>query len=342
MYAQQRRTNSRSKASRHALALALLASAGAAQAHQFCVSTAAQLQNALKQSGIGGAYNNESNIVRVVRGTYLTGAATNNGPFYYYSSAGGHLDLYGGYDSTCTSTNWHAAQTVLDGNHHTQVLSLYGLHGEIDVAGFTIQNGESDQWGAGVAMTSGGSAVLIGNIIRNNHSSASGGALDMNTLLGGNLLYLANNVIVGNASDQGLGVGRAYAQGIETLVYNNTIADNTTASAQEMGGLFLLGPTPAYVINNIFWGNTFAGMHIDSSSLTYDYNDSGYTIFNVIPDESIGNLSVQPKFVNRNAGNYHLAPSSPLIGISPYHFTETDPDGNPGSASGLEDLGAYH
>ena len=313
-----------------------------AHAHNFCVSTAAQLQGALHDAGSGGVYNNESNIIRVVKGTYKTGSATGNGPFYYYSSNGGHMDLYGGYNAGCTSTSWNAAQTVLDGNNATQVLSLYSSVGEVDVAGFTIQNGHTDQYGAGVTINAfagtAGSAIVIGNIIRNNHSTTYGGGT--NIYAGsGNLLLLANNVIVDNSADQGVGAGFAVGNGDESLIYNNTVSGNTGVT--DLGGLFLNGQADTYVINNIFWNNTYEGLRADSANvLAFDYNDYGTVVLASVP-ENIGNLQVSPQFVNRNAGNYHLSAGSPLVDASPDSFGFHDPDGTTG-AGALDNIGAYH
>jgi len=313
-----------------------------AQAHNFCVSTAAQLQSALHDAGSGGAYNNESNIIRVVKGTYKTGSATGNGPFYYYSTNGGHMDLYGGYNAGCTSTSWNATQTVLDGNNATQVLSLYSRVGEVDVVGFTIQNGYTDQPGAGVTINGyanlAGAAIVIGNIVRNNHSTTGGGGVNVYAGIG-NLLLLANNVIVDNIADQGVGAGFAVGNGDESLIYNNTVSGNTGVT--DLGGLFLNGQANTYVINNIFWNNTYEGLRADSANvLAFDYNDYGTVILGNVP-ENIGNLSVPPQFVNRNAGNYHLAAGSPLIDASPDSFGFHDPDGNTGSGA-MENIGAYH
>ena len=65
------------------LGCALLIGGGFAQAHEFCVSTAAELQGALTAASDGGAFNGEDNFVHVFQGTYMVGSATGGGPFRY-------------------------------------------------------------------------------------------------------------------------------------------------------------------------------------------------------------------------------------------------------------------
>jgi hypothetical protein len=72
-----------------------------------------------------------------------------------------------------------------------------------------------------------------------------------------------------------------------------------------------------------------------------EYNDYG-TIGGVAPGGSVGNVSVNPQFVNAAGGNFRLAAGSPVIGISPRStFGGNDLDGNAYPIGGFLDLGAY-
>jgi len=333
----------RAIALRTLLALALSAIGSSVHAHVFCVSTAAQLQQALTQASTGGMYNGESNIISVVKGIYKIGTATNHGPFHYASAASGYLLVYGGYDADCTTTSWKAAQTVLDGDHDSQVLTIRSAVGEVEVDAFTIQNGESGQYGAGLAINfvagDDSQAIIVHNIIRNNHSTTMAGGIDIGAGGSGNYLWLQNNVISGNSADQGLGAGEVHGNGGSTLVLNNTVTQNTSANG-DGGDLYVFG-NDIYVVNNIFWNNDSYGLYLASQGATLNYNDYG-ALAGHAPALSNGNVSVPPQFVNAGAGNFHLAAGSPLIAFSPYLSGGTDPDGNPAPQTGSMNVGAYN
>ena len=336
----------RSRTQKRALAMSAIAMllASQAQAHDFCVSTATGLQNALTDSSDGGMYAGELNQVFVVRGTYSTGSATSNGAFHYHNSTiSARLYLRGGWNSGCTSQKQKAALTVLDGNNSTQVLSLRQADGELDVTALTIQNGETTRKGAGVEVNfvSGDNArvVMTGNIIRNNHTTNSDGGLYVAS--GGDTVFLENNVITDNSADGGNGAGSYISAGVG-VVYNNTVARNTTTMTGGTGGLSFSSSVNGFVVGNIFWNNTTYGIYLASANVRLDYNDYG-TQGGVTPSTTIGDLSTDPKFVDAAGGDYHLMGNSPLLGTtaSP-SIASIDPDGNDVPAGGKGDMGAYN
>ena len=332
-----------------ALGCTLLMACGYAQAHVFCVSTATQLQGALTDASDGGMYNGEDNNVLVVQGTYVVGSATGNGPFHYHSTASvGEMNLRGGYDAGCAIQTRKASLTVLDGNHIAQVLSIRSSTANISVVNFTIQNGETSQVGAGLAVNfvsgDNSGAVIQGNFIRNNHTTGQAGGL---FVIGGasglRFLYVQNDLITGNSADSGFGAGKVIGPGGDTDFDNCTVTQNTTTLAGGSGGLYYDGsgsPLP-YVANSIFWNNTNAGIYLANSNVHMDYNDYG-TLGGAVPVASIGNLSVNPRFVDAAGGDFHLAGDSPLLGKSPELYGNIDPDGNQGPAGGKMDMGAYN
>ncbi len=326
---------------------ALLVASAHAQAHTFCVSSAAELQGALDEASDGGIYNGENNIVLVVKGTYMVGSATSNGPFHYHSTAAtGQFRILGGYNAACTLRTKKASLTVLDGNGIAQVLSIRRSTSNIAVIYLTIQNGETNQPGGGLMINplSGddSGADIENNIIRNNHTSNQAGGLFVHAGDAGDDLYVLNNVITGNSADFDIGAGAVIGNSPIASVYNNTVTRNTTALAGGTGGLYYGGAgADAYIANNIFWNNTTYGIYLTSSHVHLDNNDIG-TAGGFSPVSSTGNISLNPRFVDAVGGDFHLAGDSPLLGAFPLGFANLDPDGNGSPTSGKVDCGAYN
>jgi hypothetical protein len=332
-----------SSATTRALTAALLFAGSSAHAHTFCVSNATQLQSALTDSSNGGMYNGEDNFVDVVQGTYATGAATGNAPFFYYSTSTHQLFINGGYTANCSSQSLKASLTILDGNGSTGVLTLRSGSGVILVATVTMQNGHSDEPGAGLQVnylvTVNAPVNISDTIIRNNHSTVGAGGLYASGA--GSSLYVSNNLISGNSAEGQDGAGYVTGYGQYTELYNNTVTQNTsTAFTNPSGGLYCAGTTPCQIYNNIFWNNTNYGIFLGNSGAVLSHNDYG-TLGGETPASDISNLSVNPQFVDSANGNFHLAANSPLLGYGTPQGTITDLDGHPYSTSGGIDLGAY-
>jgi parallel beta-helix repeat protein len=325
---------------------ALLAVSTCVQAHTFCVSTATQLQNALTDSSDGGMYVGQINQVRVVAGTYNTGNATGNGPFHYSNLSGlGYFDLQGGWDAGCHQRTQKAALTVLDGNNTTRVLHLRQVANELDVSSFTIQHGQTNQVGAGLAINDGSGdnseVVVSGNIIRDNHTSNSAGGIFASSAT--SYVEVYNNLITGNSADAGNGAGEVLAH--IGSVEHNTVTRNTTTASGETGGLYFSSSASGFVDYNIFWNNTNAGIYLGSSQVQLDYNDIGVH-GGSNPFTFTGDVSVDPGFVDAAGGNFHLTADSPLLGAMAVdgEYQSVDPDGNANTLAsyGKTDAGAYN
>jgi hypothetical protein len=324
----------------------MLVAAGAAQAHTFCVSTAAELQTALDKSSTGGTYDGEDNVIHLAPNTYHTGSATGNGPFHFASTAAFGISLMGGWTADCASFNFDATSAMLDGGGAggTPVLKLNSTQGNVTVFSLTIQNGDSDSVGAGLNVNStfgdNGNVTIINNIIKNNHTSQQNGGLVVET--GGGPMILQSNLIVGNSADLGNGAGEVAGNGTVTYFFNNTVVQNTTALTNGVGGLNYEGISDCDIASNIFFGNDNVGLYLASGAhVVLEYNDYG-TIGGVAPGGSVGNVSVNPQFVNAAGGNFRVAAGSPVIGISPRStFGGNDLDGNAYPIGGFLDLGAY-
>lgn len=328
-------------------AILLVANTGAC-AHPFCVSDANALQDALTQASDNGAYNGEDNFINIVQGTYFTGTATNNKPFSYASTApGGHsLHIAGGFRPGCFQQQIAAVQTVLDGSGATGVLSLQNLHGDISISNLTIQNGHSNQIGAGLQINHlnnlGGGVNVTDTIIRHNSSSANAGGLYLYSV---DYVSVSANLIVDNHSDKQYGAGQLIGNGPTNSfqVYNNTVTQNTSgASTNPVGGLYCSNAFPTRLFNNIFWFNTGAGLYLDSD-FALDHNDIGMRA-GTAPGSEHDDLAVAPRFVNTGNSNFHLRGDSPLLGFGVTFAVLQDLDGysypfNP--FGGRVDLGAY-
>ncbi|MEO6689540.1 MAG: NosD domain-containing protein [Dokdonella sp.] len=327
-----------------ACAIILLGACGAAHAHYFCITTAAELQDALTKSSLGGPYDAEDNSLFLVHGLYKTGAVTGNQPFFYYAPTSTHdFTIMGGYADGCSAPTRQTPATRLDGDGLTGVLVLRSAYGAVYVRGLTLQNGNGNQLGAGLQInylvTVNNSVDVYDVIVRNNHSSVDAGGLYVSGAGGGTRLF--NNLITGNSADGNYGAGYVVGYGAYNGINNNTITRNTAAAASgAVGGLACGGTTPCQIEGSIFWNNTAAGLYLNDSLGVLHYNDVGM-LDGQAPATSVGNVSVNPQFVDPDNGDFHLAGDSPLLGICPYFVHANDLDENPPTLSGRIDLGPY-
>jgi hypothetical protein len=328
------------------LALALAASVHPldGNAHDFCVSTATQLQDALDAVSDGGAYVDEQSLIMIVKGTYLTGNATSNGPFFSNASTTTTLlTIYGGYSAGCSGDRHPASSTILDGHNATGVMVLRRPNGKIAITHLTFQNGNGSL-GAGLQvnhLATVNAPVDIDNvIIRNNHASADAGGLYASgaSTPQYNSIYVENVLIVDNSTDADY--GGAYLTGFGSSVHvgHSTISRNTSP-AGTTGGLYCGGNNTCGVYDTIAWNNTHIGLYMDTANALVcdDYGASGGTP----PEYAANNVSVSPQFVDAAGGDYHLTAASPLFGLCPGEPFQYDLDDRAYPASGGTDVGAY-
>jgi hypothetical protein len=333
-----------SAATRATAAVLLLAGSGA-HAHDFCVSTATGLQNALTDASDGGMYAGENNFVRIVTGTYLTGAATGNAPFHYSSTnASGQLFVTGGYSVGCPFLHSRdPSATVLDGNHATAVLTITNKQ-SVEVTSLTLRNGEntSGASAAGLALNvnGGGYALVQGTIIRDNHTPTTAGGLHVQ-VQGTGYALIYSNLLWHNSADQHFGAADILDNGTVGDIAHNTFVHNTTSASGMSGGVYYGGSASNMFINdNIFWGNTNAGLQLGTTFVTLQFNDYGM-LAGLAPGSSTGNMQVDPQFVDEAGGDFHLSTGSPLLGAVPSHTSLTDLQGLTFPPNGKGDMGAY-
>ncbi len=163
---------------------------------------------------------------------------------------------------------------------------------------------------------------------------AGGGLLNNNAQV-----TLSNCVVAGNSSFWG---GGLWVEGSSTAEISNcTLTQNT---AQAAGG-GIGADAVVNVADCIIWGNTPSEISLFDGIANVTYSDvrGGWA--------GIGNIDLDPLFVDPNAGNYHLGAGSPRIDVGDPNLVvppgATDLDGLKrvwdGDADGVAvvDMGAY-
>ena len=251
--------------------------------------------------------------------TVIDGGGTDRCVWLSTSAVLGGFTLTNGYGDTgggirCESVGATVSNCVLIGN------SAWWNSGG-GAAGGTLNNcilsGNSAQYGGGAY-----GAVLYNCALTGNSSSWEGGGAWGGTL--------DNCTLIGNSAE--LGGGAAYA-----TLNNCTLAGNAAYSGGGTIGDFFLNPCK---LNNcIVYYNTA----LDRPDRP-NYSGSVFNYSCTTPTApGVGNITLQPLFVDAAAGDFRLQPDSPCInaGNNSYVTTSTDLDGNPRIVSGTVDIGAY-
>jgi len=323
---------------RTARRIALIAglTAGFAAHATVCVNSVQGLRDALSAAQANGA----DDVIHVARGFYATGGT----PFSFDSSETHALTIIGGYNSNCSTRVYNPALTVLDGGGTSLVFGSEST-GKVTLRFLTFQGGSGGGIaGAALRMNffdqSTGSLVVSQSIVRE-----SGYAAFSLAVWGSATLNFFDNLVVDNLADTWTGGPEIYCGGSGAVtVINNTFANNvvTSADPRVIGGLVLLGPhtSAATLSNNIFWGNTNSDLY-SASAIMID-NDYGTDSHSPAAGSS-GNHSFDPKF--SSSSDYHLLPSSPLLGIGTLTpvggLPNMDIEGHARTDNGKVDLGPY-
>jgi len=203
------------------------------------------------------------------------------------------------------------------------------------------------------------SSKITDNTIRGNSANDGGGihcynsspTINSNTI-DGNWAYLgggiycwdsddtiSNNIISGNSAENS-GGGIHCAQSSTTLS-NNTMSGN---SACYGGGIYCLASIPI-ITNTILWGDTAANgaeIYVQSGNPTVRYCDvqGGW--------EGVGNIDVDPRFRDPEAGDFHLMAdycgdpdNSPCIDVGHPDSLDALLDCFHGLGTDTADMGAY-
>lgn len=333
----------------------LLAACAPAHAHTFCVGTAAELTSALASAG--STYQNEDNTIEVKHGTY-TGVWTYSvANTHSITVSGGFYDFFGG----CLADSLpDPALTVLDGSNSNTVLRislLAGSSGGVAISTLTFAHGKETFNGYGGGLTVLAEGANTGNVLierdvfqHNTNTAAIGSSAALAVSTGG-VTTIRNNLFANNTANVASAMNLYNSAG-HACVTNNTVAYNVlTAAPVGNASVVYDGAGAAYAIfvnNIVVFVNVNVGDDIAlNSRMTLIDNDVGAS--NGAPDgASVGNVAIDPKFVDGLNGNFRLKPRSPLInvgddtsssflgGISTY-----DLDGNARTVGAAIDFGAY-
>ena len=323
----------------------IAAQAGTVIGH--CVSTAQQLQNALTACSTGGQYNGSDNRIKLVGGLYQTRLVTNPGPgaFYYENDSDtGNLWIEGGYNSDCSARSPDPLATLLDGDSQYQVLVLRSQKAQIKVSGVTVENGESTSAGGGLAINElaqdKSASLVFDTIIRNNHTTYFGGGLYAGSDGAGNSTVVHNTLIINNSADLGIAAAELIGNGDGVSFYDNTIYGNSGPASGTDGAVYVSGSDNCDIDNNIIYHNPNGGLWASCAAGTLYYND--VTILQGGGTQQVGNVAVNPLFVDEDNGDFHLASGSPMLGFTPWLVNvNADLEGTPYPATGLQDIGCY-
>ena len=182
--------------------------------------------------------------------------------------------------------------------------------------------------------------AIVRNRFLNNLSDDVSGAIETaapNPLI-------ANNLMAGNQAVYGAAIG--VAQGTSPRIFNNTIVGNKATGS--IGGINAYKSSPI-IANNIIAFNINGGVarSDDTAHPIVHHNDVfGNTLFDIASDVApgAGNVFVDPLFVDRTHGDYHLMGTSPVIDAgddSLVGMDDVDLDGLARILNAHVDMGAF-
>ena len=229
------------------------------------------------------------------------------GTYYENLSMLENVALYGGFSGTETSIDERDIEnnpTIIDANYSGSVIEFPWMKNNMIVDGFTITHGSA----YGLDIDDVGSTIIRNCKIEYN----SGRGIWIRGF--GTSNKITRCLIRNNSS----GID---ANNSETIIYNNTIVNNSTVGIKSIG---FYVPTPK-IYNCIFWGN---GDDLSyTANATYSCIEDG--------DPGTGNISADPMFVDPVNEDYHLQGSSPCIDRGSPN-SPRDPDGT------RSDIGAFY
>ncbi|GEM_PF-1728202 len=156
-----------------------------------------------------------------------------------------------------------------------------------------------------------GSPLINNNVIKNNQSTAAGGAL----YLEGANAVLANNLIANNrTTDKGAGI---YVHSGTVKVVNSTLTHNT--STQDGGALYARAGNVSLINTLVSFNSSGIAVTPDATvvlSHTDVFANPAYDFLGMdSPIGTNGNISVDPKYVDPATMDYHLFDTSPVINV---------------------------
>jgi hypothetical protein len=215
--------------------------------------------------------------------------------------------------------------TIIDGDSSGTVITMYSCGAGMLLTGFTITRGDNQLYGAGGIDCINSNAIIRSNIVTKNTSKyASGIFCDSSDV------QIIGNIISFNKSSYNNSYGGAITcehsnpQIISNVIYGNYVR----RSAHRNGGAISSIYSSPIIKNNIIWAN------IPTSIFSISYSDPivEYCLLQT-EWEGIGNISLDPRLIDPEAGNFNVCQLSQCIDAGDPNMT--DPDGT------RSDIGIY-
>jgi hypothetical protein len=337
---------------RGGVALALAAAClPAANAHEFCVESAAAIQGALSVA----ATNGEDDEIIIKSGEYPINTAL--GASLTFQSVENHsLSVIGSYDdiSVCPPNspqfNLAGTGTVLSGEFAIRPLQISNSGGAVSIRGVQFVSGLSNGPGGGLNVGAASVELSFDQFLGNEATGVgNGGGVFVAAVAG--TVYFSNNLLYGNRGTAA-GAARLYSASGTSTVRNNTISANQTSTLAQPGGLRIDGAGSASfdIENNIVWGNDAPGGSDFGvfAANARSTNDIGLITPGSTSAGFTSDLSVDPDFAPCAVTgpiclNFELARSSPLVdtGTDPAQKKGIDLAGKPRYIGLHVDIGAF-
>ncbi|HEY3268170.1 MAG TPA: right-handed parallel beta-helix repeat-containing protein [Armatimonadota bacterium] len=229
------------------------------------------------------------------------------------------------------------------------------------ITGNTMSGNSANSGGGAVYADTESAGLIAGNVITGN-TAPYGGAVGLYQ----SLPIITGNTISANAATTG---GAVNAYQAAALISDNLIVNNTATNAAAMvfdastpvisnntiaanvgtnGASVTFTGSSVLMANNIVAYNTL-GIGRDASAVLSFYNNDVFSnttnyIGQLDVSGTAGNISADPRFVNRAGNDYHLAAGSPGLDAGDDSVPqpgETDRDGNARALGAHVDMGAY-
>lgn len=196
-------------------------------------------------------------------------------------------------------------------------------------------------WGGGVYLGGDAHVALNRNSVSKNTAEATVGGI-FNGITHNIPVTITNNFIAQNAALTGLIAG-VYCGNGGCRVFNNTFVDN---AGIDKSALYLYDPDPPNstyaneVRNNLFVGHTTA-ITVNNGVSFITRNGFWDNTTNISGSNDPYEVVVDPLFVDRAGGDYHLTATSPMIdALDNSIFTDVDFDGDVRPHGSITDIGA--
>jgi len=276
------------------------------------------------QTGINKAI--AGNTILVAAGTYKECITPKPGVSMYGGFAGTESELW--------QRDWVANKTIIDGNGTGPVVTFSNSYSQI-FDGFVITNGYGS---CGGALVDHCKPTIINCVFKENSATSRGGGILCDQ---GADPYIANNIFYSN---RGPGAAVYSASFSRPTIINNTIVGNRD---NESGAIYIEEDSGAVIANNIIVRNHVGIASLGSKQeIQFNCVYGNKTADYVGVSPGIGDINLEPCFVDELNQDYHLRADSPCIDTAG-ECPESDFEGcirpqdgdNKNGAAG--DMGAY-